>query len=140
MELKTKIAVGLENNPDAIPVREAVFIHEQGFANEFDEIDAVATHLVIYADNTPIATGRLYEDESGYHIGRVAVLKDYRKLHLGGKILQLLEQEARQLHYDKISLSAQVRVKEFYEKNGYVSLDDLHYDEYCPHVTMVKVL
>ncbi len=140
MELTTKVAVGLTNLPDAIPVREAVFMKEQGFENEFDAIDNTATHLVIYADGTPVATGRLYEEEAGYHIGRVAVLKEYRKLYLGAKILQILEEEARKLGYPQIFLSAQTRVQGFYEKNGYVSQNDLHYDEFCPHVTMIKSL
>ena len=140
MDFTTKVAVGLTNLPDAIPVREAVFMKEQGFENEFDAIDDTATHLVIYKDGTPVATGRLYEDEAGYHIGRVAVLKEYRGLHLGAEILRVLEEEARKLGYPQISLSAQTRVQAFYERNGYVSQNDLHYDEFCPHVTMIKSL
>lgn len=140
MKLTTKVAVGLTNLPDAIPVREAVFMQEQGFVNEFDSIDDTATHLVIYADGVPAATGRLYKDDDGYHIGRVAVLKEYRKLHFGAMILQILEDQARNLGYPQISLSAQVRVKDFYKKNGYINQNDLHYDEDCPHVTMIKSL
>ena len=140
MKLTSKLAVGLENLPDSKPIREAVFMQEQGFVNEFDDIDAIAVHTVIYADDIPVATGRLYTDETGPHIGRVAVLKEYRSLHLGNQVLQNLEKEGRRLGYDRISLSAQVRVKNFYEKNGYVDQNDLHYDEGCPHVTMIKSL
>lgn len=136
----TKLAVGLKNNPDAAPIREEVFLKEQGFTAEFDHIDDIALHLVIYDDGVPVATGRLYQDETGYHIGRVAVAKSHRSQHLGAKVLQILEDEARRLHYDVISLSAQCRVQSFYEKQGYRSLNDLHMDEFCPHVTMVKTL
>lgn len=140
MELTVKTAVGLANLPDAVPIRTAVFMQEQGFENEFDAIDDRAVHIVIYADGIPAATGRLFQDKTGYHIGRVAVLKAYRKMHLGAEILQGLEEEGRRLGADQISLSAQVRVKGFYEKIGYHSQEDLHYDEGCPHVTMIKSL
>ena len=137
---RKKLAVGLKNNLDAISIREEVFQKEQGFTTEFDEIDNTATHVVLYDGELPVATGRLYQDETGYHIGRVAVAKSHRNRHLGAVVLQTLEEEAHRLHCDRISLSAQCRVQAFYEKQGYHSLNDIHIDEFCPHVTMVKEL
>lgn len=137
---RKKLAVGLKNNLDAISIREEVFQKEQGFTTEFDEIDNTATHVVLYDGELPVATGRLYQDETGYHIGRVAVAKSHRNQHLGAVVLQTLEEEAHRLHCDRISLSAQCRVQAFYEKQGYYSLNDIHIDEFCPHVTMVKEL
>ena len=43
-----KIAKGLANNADARLIRQQVFVEEQGFVNEFDDIDAKAYHAVIY--------------------------------------------------------------------------------------------
>ncbi|MDD5953452.1 MAG: GNAT family N-acetyltransferase [Oscillospiraceae bacterium] len=140
MEYTVKLAVGLKNNPDAIPLRETVFQKEQGFTTEFDAIDENALHLVLYCDGIPAATGRLYQDETGCHIGRVAVAKSYRGQHLGALVLEILEDAARHRHCDTISLSAQVQAQSFYEKQGYHSLNDLHMDEFCPHVTMVKTV
>ena len=137
---RKKLAVGLKNNLDAIFIREEVFQKEQGFTTEFDEIDNTATHVVLYDGELPVATGRLYQDETGYHIGRVAVAKSHRNQQLGAVVLQTLEEEAHRLHCDRISLSAQCRVQAFYEKQGYHSLNDIHIDEFCPHVTMVKEL
>lgn len=34
---------------DAKRIREAVFMKEQGFKNEFDDIDLLALHLILYA-------------------------------------------------------------------------------------------
>ena len=101
---------------------------------------ALPTHVVLYDGELPVATGRLYQDETGYHIGRVAVAKSHRNQHLGAVVLQTLEEEAHRLHCDRISLSAQCRVQAFHEKQGYHSLNDIHIDEFCPHVTMVKEL
>lgn len=138
MDYTVKTAVGLENNPDARLIRKAVFMDEQGFCNEFDGIDAEAVHTVLYVDGKPAATGRLYEENGGFHIGRVAVNKEYRGQSLGSAVVTILEKEAWKRSADSVSLSAQVRAKPFYEKLGYKSLEDLHMDEYCPHVTMVK--
>lgn len=54
-----KIAKGLANNADARLIRQQVFVEEQGFVNEFDDIDHEAYHAVIYTGGYPIATGKM---------------------------------------------------------------------------------
>lgn len=134
----TEITRGLEENPEAAKIRRAVFMDEQGFENEFDETDKAAYHALVRISGKAAATARLFEDEKGWHIGRVAVLKEYRKKGLGKLVMQALENKAKELGVGEISLSAQVTAKKFYENLGYSSLEDLHYDEGCPHVTMKK--
>lgn len=125
--------------PDGIMIRQAVFVQEQGFKNEFDDIDDIAYHLVIYEDGKPAAAGRLFEKRTGeYYIGRVAVLKEYRKMRLGSKIISLLEEKARDLGGKRTVVSAQCGARAFYEKAGYTAFGDVHYDEDCPHVYMEK--
>lgn len=53
---------------DAKQIREKVFMQEQGFQNEFDEIDSVAVQIVMYDETeTPVATCRIFEDtEKGW--------------------------------------------------------------------------
>jgi predicted GNAT family N-acyltransferase len=139
MDIRSKIYNGLY--PDCRSIREAVFMDEQGFVNEFDDIDERAYHAVIYDGDKPVATGRLFSDEKGsYFIGRIAVTKEYRGLSLGSCVVKELEKQAGDMGVKLISLSAQCRVQEFYEKLGYVATDDIHDDEGCPHVTMTKAL
>ena len=38
----------------------------------------------------------------------------------------------------RVELSAQCRVAEFYKKQGYTELNDIHMDEECPHTWMRK--
>ena len=140
MNFTVKIALGLDNVPKASDVRQKVFVEEQGFVNEFDDIDKNAFHIVIFNVDTPVATGRLFEDENGWHIGRVAVLPEYRGHKLGERVMLGLEQKAMEIGVKSITLSAQVQASGFYEKLGYISLGDLHYDEHCPHVTMKKII
>lgn len=89
-----KIAKGLANNADARLIRQQVFVEEQGFVNEFDDIDAKAYHAVIYTGGYPIATGRLFDENGEAHIGRICVRKAYRGRDLGRMIVEALEKQA----------------------------------------------
>lgn len=58
--MKYTLSKGLNNSPDARAIRQSVFVEEQGFEYEFDDIDETALHLVLYDENdNPCATGRL---------------------------------------------------------------------------------
>lgn len=126
-------------NADIRFVRETVFVQEQGFENEFDETDAQATHLLFRLNGSPAGCLRYYtEDGKEYHIGRVAVLPEYRKAHLGTQMMRAAEEQISALGAEKIVLSAQCRVAPFYEKNGYSAVGEIYYDEFCPHIRMEK--
>ena len=72
-------------------IRINVFIKEQGFQEEFDELDGISNHLVTFDGDKPCATVRFYEQDGIYYIGRLAVLKEYRSKHLGAKIVNEAE-------------------------------------------------
>ena len=56
--VETRIISGQEDLADAFALREAVFTKEQGFADpDSDSWDPVSTHLVLYVDGRPAATG-----------------------------------------------------------------------------------
>lgn len=141
MKLNCVFSYGKENFDDPKMIRELVFVEEQGFQNEFDEIDERANHLVIYDQEKAIGTGRLFvKDESTMIIGRIAILKQYRGKSLGNLLVTVLENKAKELGYCQIELSAQQRAQGFYEKLGYQAVNEVYYDEYCPHITMIKLL
>ena len=129
-------------SPDVRMIRKAVFIEEQGFQNEFDQTDETAFHLVLYADGAPAAVARLFaqQDSTAYTVGRIAVLPQYRGLHLGNHILEEAEQCAKRLGAKRLVLSAQCRVQPLYEKNGYIASGGVYFDEFCPHIHMEKML
>ena len=62
--------------PEAAAIRQAVFVEEQGFQEEFDAIDRHALHLLLFADGRPVGTLRAFTEDGGtrWHIGRVAVI------------------------------------------------------------------
>ncbi|MEE0967522.1 MAG: GNAT family N-acetyltransferase [Bacilli bacterium] len=126
---------------EAIRIREKVFVEEQGFENEFDDLDYQSLHLEIYDNDKPVGCARMYTlDNKVYILGRIAVLKEYRGLNYGSKLVTILEEKARELNAEKIELSAQLRASVFYEKLGYQKYGEEYFDEYCPHIKMIKML
>ena len=106
---------------------------EQGFKYEFDETDHLAKHMLLFEDDIPVATCRFF-----FSVGRIAVSKEFRGKQYGKKMLQGAEKTVSDLGGKRIELSAQCRVAEFYKKQGYMELNDIHMDEDCPHTWMRK--
>ena len=127
---------------EAVRIRTEVFIDEQGFKEEFDDIDNIALHAVLYYDDIPIAVSRIYYDEErkSYIIGRIAVIKPFRGQGIGRIIMENAERIVRNKKRTRLSLHAQERASEFYRKQGYSETGEKDYDEYCPHVWMTKEL
>lgn len=139
-----KILLPGDDTADVIRVRTAVFVDEQGFSAEleFDDIDPVCHHVLLYEGETPIATGRVFpaEEVPGlFVIGRVAVCKEYRG-GTGRLLMMVLETTARELGACAVTLGAQERVVHFYETLGYVPYGEIYMDEFCPHINMRKQL
>ena len=125
-------------NDDIRYIRETVFIKEQGFLVEYDDIDKYAKYLLVYYNDKAIATSRMYIENGDYHIGRIAVLKEYRHMKLGSLMMRILEDEIKRSGGKRIILSSQVRAKDFYQKCGYHPFGDIYLDEYCKHILMIK--
>ncbi len=123
---------------DAARIRREVFMDEQGFEVEFDDLDAVSTHIVLYEDDVPVAVCRLNMDGGDCHIGRVAVVADHRGRSLGRMVIAEAERVAVGMGASRTVLGAQVRAKGFYESCGYNAYGDVYMDEHCPHVMMGK--
>lgn len=124
-------------------IRENVFMKEQGFQNEFDDIDALAIHIVLYMDTVPVGCGRIYPDEEKtkvWHLGRLAIEKEYRGCGYGAYIIKALEEKAKEKGAKEIVLSAQQHAIPFYQRNGYAPFGELYLDEHVVHQSMKKVL
>jgi len=132
---------------DALAVRRAVFIEEQGVseAEEIDEHDGdpermvSAVHVVAYLGGQPVATGRLSLDApSGQsaHIGRVAVLRDHRGQGFGQAVMLALHEEAQRRGYQGITVAAQLQAIPFYERLGYTAHGDVFLDAGIEHRLM----
>lgn len=138
-----KITIEKKLTDQGKAIREEVFLKEQGFSTEFDDIDDFCWHLLMTdGDKGAVAVARMFNgDEVGEYIfGRVAVRKDCRGKKYGNLIMEALENKVKELHGTKISLDAQCHAQKFYEKLGYKAHGQIHYDEHCPHIAMTKTL
>lgn len=105
----------------AMPLRERVFVVEQGVPAEMelDEFDPVSCHaLALDAGQAVIATGRLLPDG---HIGRMAVDAAWRGRGVGGRVLEALVSAAWARGMDEVLLNAQVDAIAFYLRHGFVA-------------------
>lgn len=137
-QLEYKVSYGKNDFEDAKLIRQLVFVEEQGFKNEFDEVDDCAYHLVIYQDKKAVATGRVFIQSNSAILGRIAVIKEFRHQGFGKKVIEYLENKVRDMGYQLVYLSAQLQAQGFYEKQGYIIEGDSYYDEWCLHIKMKK--
>ena len=139
---KTEIKTYHALPPEAKEIREEVFMKEQGFVNEFDDIDSIATHLVLFWEGQPAGVCLFFptKEPGVWDFGRLAVRKAYRDKHLGSLLVQEAERQIRDQGGAKLALMAQIRVQKFYEKNGYTPFGEPCDDEGCPHIWMEKLL
>lgn len=128
-----------EARAHASPIRFTVFVEEQGVPRdiELDEYDAVSVHAVAFEGTRPVATGRLLPDG---HIGRMAVLKDWRGRGLGGLMLTHLMERAKQRGDREIILSAQIHAVPFYRAHGFVADGDEYIEAGISHQAMRRPL
>lgn len=100
--------------------------HNISLREEFDEHDTDGTRYIVILDNGyPVATCRFYEAENGKVIlGRLVVLPEYRGIHLGSFVVKKAEEWIEELNYKEIVIDSRVEVISFYEKLGYVHMDD----------------
>lgn len=117
-------------------LRRRVFIIEQQVpeALEWDAADAVSVHaLALDAAGQPIGTGRLLPDG---HVGRMAVLKAWRRQGVGGVILQWLIRQARQRGLRELQLHAQTHALGFYRAHGFMADGGIFIEAGIPHQRM----
>lgn len=121
-------------------IRRAVFIDEQGVPEslEWDEHDAVSRHfLALDSVGRPIGCARLLPDG---HVGRMAVLREWRGQGLGDALITAAVAAARRQRNPAVHLSAQTHAAGFYARHGFVALGVEYEEAGIPHVAMVKTL
>jgi predicted GNAT family N-acyltransferase len=123
----------------AAPIRFAVFVEEQGvpFEIELDEYDPVSIHALAFDGEKAVGTGRLLPDG---HIGRMAVLKEWRNRGIGGLLLKRLIDAAKARGDGQVALSAQVGALAFYRAHGFEPEGDEYMEAGIRHQAMKRSL
>jgi predicted GNAT family N-acyltransferase len=136
-KIEVRVADWLKDNSDLRRIREAVFIAEQAVTPEleWDNDDADAVHFLAQEGDFSVGTARLLPDG---HIGRVAVLKDWRGMKVGDALMRAAIAEAERRGLQQQALSAQVHATAFYERLGFRVVSEEFLEAGIPHVDMVR--
>ncbi|NUB44677.1 GNAT family N-acetyltransferase [Fertoebacter nigrum] len=124
-------------------LRRVVFIEEQGVseADEVDDLDGQALHLLATAAGRPVGSARLLTDGATSKIGRVCVLADLRGTGLGAALIRAAVDQFRQTPgITRVKLGAQTHALGFYEKLGFAATGPEYLDAGILHRDMVLLL
>lgn len=123
-------------------LRRAVFIEEQGVseADELDDLDDVAVHLLATVDGRPVGSARIVPGAGYGKVGRVCVLAEARGTGLGAALMRAAVQECRRLGLQQVRLGAQTHALGFYERLGFQAVGPVFDDAGIPHREMILSL
>jgi predicted GNAT family N-acyltransferase len=138
--MSTPFTVSLVNWHDGEPllraVREAVFVREQSVPQEleWDGMDDGSRHaLALSLNGEAIGCGRIMPNG---HIGRIAVLPQWRNMRVGTAIMEALLDEAHARGYKQVDVHAQTQAVPFYHIFGFVEYGKEFMDAGMPHRKM----
>ena len=118
--------------------REMVFMQEQNVPAEleWDGLDNDAQHWIAYADENAVGCLRVLIENDSAHIGRVAVLADYRNQGIGHKLMRAAIAQLSESGIRQIDLNAQIDAANFYHKLGFEKQGQQFLDAGITHINM----
>ncbi len=128
-----------ENDEKIRTVRHKVFVEGQCVPEELemDGKDSSCFHVLLIKNGEAIGTGRM---ETDGHIGRIAVLEEYRGMSFGSMIMNKLEEIAAKNGIMVTYLNSQKQAIPFYMKLGYEAIGDYFLEAGIEHKKMIKEL
>jgi predicted GNAT family N-acyltransferase len=108
-----------EKQAEITSVRRTVFVEEQNVPEsiDFDGSDTDFIHVLATDKNgLPVGTARINREG---RIGRMAVLKNYRRQGIGRKMIPALMNYGRKNSITDFHVSSQVIAVDFYKKMGF---------------------
>ena len=96
-----------------LPLRQSVF--HQGA----DALDPLSWNVLVYEDETPAATGRIWWEEGAFRIGALCVLPERRGRRLGDLTLRLLLFKAQSHAAREVRLRSPADTAGFFSRLGF---------------------
>ena len=126
-----------------LQLRSEVFVVEQDCVyQDIDFKDQKALHVLGYKNNTIIAYTRIFKPSDYFEnasIGRVVVKQIERKYGYGHELMKVsIEAIKDSFHQQKITISAQLYLKKFYESHGFIQVGETYLEDGIPHIRMDK--
>ncbi len=147
MTIKWKIkqfeALSLQELYQCLRLRSEVFVVEQNCVyQDLDNKDQKALHLIGDFDGKIVAYTRLFNKGDYFEnasIGRVIVDANYRDKKWGHDLMdQSILGIKNHFQTHKITISAQLYLKKFYESHGFVQTSETYLEDDIPHIEMKK--
>lgn len=122
----------------AFSLRREVFMLEQGVshADEYDDKDKDATHVVMLLEGDVVATLRVLWLSDYAKIGRFAVRQTLRNQGVGSRLFAATLDLIRKSGCERIGLEAQIDRIAFYERFGFQAYGDEYLDAGIVHKRM----
>ena len=123
----------------AYAIRIRVFVKEQVVPPEIelDDDDRKALHFIATVGARAVGTARVVSRRGAAKIGRMAVLKRYRRRGVGAKLLRRAIAAARRMRARKIYLHAQVAVAGFYQRMNFLGVGPVFDEAGIAHRKMI---
>lgn len=142
-EIKRFEALSVNDLYDLLQLRSEVFIVEQNCVyQDVDGKDSKALHLIGEDNGKIIAYARLFKPNDYFDeasIGRVVVKQAFREKKLGHILMkEAIQAIASEFNETKITISAQLYLKKFYESHGFIQTSETYLEDDIPHIQMKK--
>lgn len=147
MDLKWKIkrfeALSATELYNLLQLRSEVFVVEQNCVyQDVDGKDSKALHLIGTDNDETVAYARIFKPNDYFDeasIGRVVVKQTYRDKKLGHILMkEAIEALKSEFNETKITISAQLYLKKFYESHGFVQTSETYLEDDIPHIQMKR--
>ncbi|UPT72065.1 MAG: GNAT family N-acetyltransferase [Flavobacterium sp. JAD_PAG50586_2] len=147
MDLKWKIkrfeALSVSELYQLLQLRSEVFVVEQNCVyQDVDGKDSKALHLIGEDNGQTVAYARLFKPNDYFDeasIGRVVVKQVYREKKLGHVLMkEAIDTIVSEFHETKITISAQLYLKKFYESHGFIQTSETYLEDDIPHIQMKR--
>lgn len=142
MNMRCRIADWSDDGDTLRAIRQTVFVQEQHVPVEleWDGQDAAAIHFIAEHDGEAVATARLrFDDILTAQVGRIAVLKPFRRQGIGSMLLKTLLEYCDQQAIRRLYLHAQLEAVGLYEKFGFKAEGEIFSEAGIDHRAMSRI-
>ncbi len=105
--------------PQGSDLSEALSVRSAVFGRGLDELDSQAQNVVVYLDEVPAASGRLWWQDGSFWLGDIGVLEACRGKKLGDLVLRLLLFKAQSHYAREVRLCAPPETEGFFSRLGF---------------------
>ena len=126
-----------------LQLRSEVFVVEQDCVyQDIDFKDPKALHILGFKNDKIIAYTRIFKPGDYFKnasIGRVVVKESERKYGYGHELIKVsIKAVETEFKVQKITISAQLYLKKFYESHGFTQIGETYLEDGIPHIRMDK--